>query len=420
MGRNRKNKSKELMALVPVKAVSSGGGRSRRKRRNRKRKGRPGGGGPASHWQVALQHPFGLAAEGAKVPDSCSIPTTTFTVTQKLGFQSDSGGIVDMICMPSLATAIWSPRASLVGDTYQCYYGAVGSPVTGGNAMAFDIAGLGAIYQRFRIVGWGVRIRSTAGINSPGEFFGAAIAASGLAPGNTKNAPAIVDPTSSTARGVPSYLGTAGPIDTAQNYLASLGIPYSGINNSAVVDNAKIVVLPHHGIASHSQVSARGLHMRSFPFEPDAHRFKTVAFTSTGTDSVDCYSSLPTSLSQQYAVNMDPWKVNGFESILISGVGFPASTILGTVEVIYHCEAVINPNAGLYHRAACTPSPVIPTEYDKVRQAIAHVAHVSFADAVQQGEDYVLGQVEGAVTKYGANAVSGLAGVLSRLLVAGG
>lgn len=368
-----------------------------------------------------MQHPFSLAAEGAKVPDSISIPTTTLTLTQKVSLSSDTQGALDIICMPTLANYAWSLRSNLSGSgVYNAKVGAAGGGVTVvGNAGAFDINAMGNAYQRHRIVGWGIRVRGVSGLSTSGEFIAAPYAAKGLAPATDGYQPAV-NLIGSGVVSFPNYVGTAGPADTAEAYVRALGVPYTGTANGVTMDAAKLASLAHHGVASQAQNAARGLHFRSFPFEPSAHEFRNVAFSSLGTDSIDTVSTLSAATySQQLSVNMDPWRVGGFESIFIAATGLPASTTVGTLEVIFHLEAIVNPNLAMLARAACRPSPVIPTEYDKVRQAIARVAHVSFADAVQQGEDYVLGQVEGAVSKYAGAGLASLGGMLTRLMAAG-
>lgn len=355
------------------------------------------------------------------MPDSCSIPTTTIVLTEKLSITSDASGNFDVIGLPSLATYAWSTRGNLSGSGVTYVLGGVAGgtvAVTTHNAGGFDFTALGATIQRYRIAGWGVRLRSTAGLNTNGEVTVVTYPAKGLAPPNQNAAPAITDTISSGTRSIPSYTGTAGPVDSLDRYLSSMGLPYTGSGNTATLDSSRLVAMPHHGTASHSQVAARGIHVRSFPFEPDSCRFKNMAFTSLGTDSVDCISSTNAGVCQQYAVNMDPWRVDGYESILIGGVGFPASTLVGNVEFIYHLEAVPNPNLSVHYRASCRPSPVIPDEYDRVRRAVSKVAHVSFADLVTRGEDYVLGQIEGQASKYGASAVTALGGMLTRLMAA--
>lgn len=356
------------------------------------------------------------------MPDGVSIPTSTFCLTRKVAITSDVDGNFDTILTPTLASSVWSTRGNIAnGATVYAGNPAAGGPVaTSGNALAFDVSSLSNNFVRYRIVGWGARFRATAGTSIPGEVVAAPMALKGLLPMNSGLRPSVEIAAGSTTY-IPSYGWANVAPDTVGQLLGTLGVPSTGVGNAAKVNLDALVVMPRHGVVTASQASARGLHFRSKPFEPESESFKQLSYTATGTDSIDFWDNgSGVSPGQQYGVNLDPWKVNGWESIVVGGSGFYPSSGIGSLEVIYHCEAVYNYNQSLtLPRASANPSPTDSTEYDRVRQHIAKLASVSFADVVQQGEDYVLGQVEGAVGSALSSGLGSVSGMLTRMLSLG-
>jgi len=284
-----------------------------------------------------------------------------------------------------------------------------------GRAAGFDIRALANQYQQYRIVGWGARLRASVGITSNGEITGAVLPLKGLLPWTTDAYPSVLNPTGSS-RIPPSYYLNAGPVDSLEQYMLSLGVPMTGSGNSSKVDITKLVAIPSHGTMSHSQVAARGAHFRSRPFEPEVATFKRVGFTSTGTDSVDFSLDATGAGAQQYAVDMSPWKLGGWESIVVGGAGYSPNTLIGHIELIYHVEATLNPNIATLHRPAVSPVPSDPALHAAAHRHIAKVPRISFADVVQQGEDYVLGSIEGAASDFAQRGLASLSGVLTRAI----
>lgn len=221
--------------------------------------------------------PFSAAAEGAKVPDAVSFPTSTLTLTRRYNVTSDASGKAEVICLPNLAASLWSPGGAL-DSTNKAFYGNVnGTDQLGptGSIGGFDVSqttGLGGYYHRYRIVGWGVRIKGIGSLTTSGECIVAPIMGKGLAPSSSAYIPSVIDATGATIK-VPSY-STAGAAlrDTAEQLMFTLGIPNSGSGDAARPVASGLVALPGHGTVSYAQLAAHGLHLRSKPFDPRAQK----------------------------------------------------------------------------------------------------------------------------------------------------
>jgi hypothetical protein len=286
-----------------------------------------------------------------------------------------------------------------------------------GTALSFDVATLGGRYKQYRVVGYGARMRLQAGVSATGEVVAAVLPLKGLAPLATSLIPQVTSITSGTATTF-TYANSAGPVDTLEQTLKSLGLPTVGSGNSARLSIDKLVTCPVHGTASASQVAARGLHFRAKPYEPAAAEFRRVTFEATGTDSADIgwAGSSGNIMSQQYGVDLGFMKVNGWESIAVGGNGYTPASTVGTLEVIYHLEAILNPNWATLDRCAVTASPTDPAEHAAAHRALADVKHISFADVVEEGEDMVMGAIEGQAKSAIGQGMKSLGGYLARAL----
>lgn len=415
---NRNKKKTKQISLVVNEVKKTTQAPKKRRARDRPKKVSAGG-GAKNGYLTAITHPFSLAAEGARVPDGCCLPTVPFTVTQKVPIRSDADGDWDFAAFPNLANAALSSRSSLLTSINTVYGEANSSTgVLRGTNIAFDVAALSNQFVQHRIVGWGARLRTTAGLSATGEVTSAILPLKGMLPFTTAYQPAVRSSVSSIDRTLPGYLGTAGPVDSVDQYFRQLGLPFSGSGNGAKIDIAKLITCPVHGTASSSQVAARGLHFRSKPYEPEAAQFKRLGFSATGTDSVDVSVQDVSDYTQQYGVDLSQWKLNGWESIVVGGAGFVPSTNIGTLEVIYHVEATHNPNLASLYRPSISMTPTDPAQRVAAHRQLSAVPHISFSDVVQQGEDYLVGQVEGAVGRLAARGMSGVEGMLARLMSA--
>lgn len=426
---SRKSKSKKNAQVVATVTANVSARPSKRVRAKSKKRGRPGGMVP--RWVHSVITPFARAGEGHKTPDGYHLGTTTVCLTQKLALTADSSGNFDLMLFPNLATSGWSTRSNLPSTSPTGIFALSGAPTVPptvsqlGRCISFDIQALGNSYQTYRIVGWGARLRGVDGLNATGEIIAAAFPARGQVPMNSTFPVGFVNPKTGNTNPVPSYtynVSASAMQDTVEVYLAQLGVPYSGTLNAAVVNTDRIASMVNHGTASYAQVAARGLHLRSFPFEADATRFRNVAPFQLGMDSFDggyeCSQSTTSYFGQQYSYNLDPWKLFGHESLIMGGSGFTANRQIGTLEIVYHLEVVPNPNlATLARSTALIPPPEAPAAFEIGKQMLVRVPRISFADVVQKAGDSALGYVEGQIEQFGSRAVDNIIGSLSRMLV---
>jgi hypothetical protein len=113
-------------------------------------------------------------------------------------------------------------------------------------------------------------------------------------------------------------------------------------------------------------------------------------------------------------------RVAGTESLILCGTGFAASSVVGTIEVIYHVEAMTNPNyAVLVRPTGQAPRTAGSQTIDQVLTSVHRIPRISFADVVQTVGDAMLGEIEGRVGAAAGGAVSGLGGMLGRLMQIG-
>jgi len=316
------------------------------------------------------------------------------------------------------ATTLRLPSTATTADTLH-------QPTTVGTAtgIGFDVSQLAAQYWRYRIVAYGVRLRSVPGVNSSGEYTAAVFPAIGLAPTLSTYEPSVVNG-DGTTQFYQSYWGATAGRNFMDSYLHQLGLPYSGGGNTAVVNIDRIVNYPQHATVSAAEVAARGVHMRGLPFDGAARSFRSMAWNANGTDAVDVgfsavSSSGPNGAIQQFGVDVSAWRVGGHESMVLGGSGFAASTDIGTLEIIYHVEAVINPNYALLARPTSQAPSVRPSAtLDQVLTQIHRVPRISFADVVTTVGDSLLGEIEGRAGAAAAKGLQSVAGMLARLTMA--
>jgi hypothetical protein len=289
--------------------------------------------------------------------------------------------------------------------------------------IGFDIGSLSQQYWRYRIVAYGVRLRSVPGVNTSGEYTAAVFPAVGMVPQLSSYEPSLING-DNTGQVYQSYWGACSPRNYMDSFLHQLGLPYSGGGNTAVVNIDRIVNYPQHATVSAAEVAARGVHMRGLPFDGTARTFRSMAWNGNGTDAVDVgfsavSSTGPNGAIQQFGVDMSAFRVGGHESMVIGGSGFAASTDIGTLEIVYHIEAVTNPNYSLLARPTSQAPTVRPSAtLDQVLTQIHRVPRISFADIVTTVGDSLLGEIEGRAGAAAAKGLQSVAGMLARLTMA--
>lgn len=423
---NQKSKAaRKKAAHAPVKVVQIAPPRAGRRRPRPAKAARPGS------LSVALRAPFSRAAEGVRLPDGNPNTTVTFALTRKFGLGADSTGIIDCVILPCLRTSTFTTRSSISGTTLSLAalgttVGTRYAPTTVASkvGLGFDTESLSAQYSRFRIVSYGVRLRYQQGISAAGEFTIAVLPLKGLVPPLTSGIPSVVGADGTTLVPGSSYYSGFGPRNTMASYVDALGLPYTAgaDDNNALIDVTKLVNVPNHATMSASEVAARGVHVRGLPFEGDARNYKSMAFTAVGLDCMDLAldAGTATNAVQQIGVNYSPWVIGGYESIVIGGTGFAGNTTVAAVEVIYHIEAVPNPQYSLLARPTGAVPVVQPHEtLDNVLTSSHRIPRISFSDVVTQAGDALLGDVEGRVMSAGSYGLGSLGGALSRLMLSG-
>lgn len=382
---------------------------------------------------MVARAPFSRAAEGARLPDGNPNLSTTLALTRKFRLVANEDGELDVTVLPNLYCSAFTTRGS-IGDgavalalapdavTANTRNSVVAS--SGATGTGFDTIALASQYSRYRIVGYGARLRSTTGVSSLGEYTCAVLPLKGQTPTLTSYIPSVSSGTGDTLTSN-SFWGASGPRNKLKNVLESLGLPWTGADNTAKVDATKLVNVPCHAVASTAQIATRGLHMRGLPYESSVRDYVTMNFNAVGIDSLDVASETgnaagATYATQQVGVDMSFCRVGGLESLVITAAGLEPSMYVGTVEVIYHLEAITNPAYAVLAR----PTGQVPRvgssqTLDQVLTTVHRIPRVSFADVVQTAGDAMLGEIEGQVGAGAGRAVSGLGGMLGRLLVAG-
>ncbi len=350
-----------------------------------------------------------------------SVPTVPLTLTRRIGIATNASGQADLLLFPNLATSAWSPRGSIAGGSAALMYVTEGGEQTCGTIFGFPTTGLGAMYQRYRIVGWGVRFRPSTALISPGEVIAAPLMCDGTLPPRNDDGPSTVNSAGTTYKLPYVQSGWNAVAPTAASRLSALGIPYTGSGNAVELAIDSLATLPGHGVMSHAELAAHGLHGRSKPFSPRAHEFRNIRYWNSGTDAVDNAASSAT-YTASFGVDLSPWRTDGWTSAAIGFTGYQASTAIGTMEIIYHVEATVVPTSGsdIGIRAATGSTYCDAAEYDQHRSAIAKVPHFSTADLVKQGEDLLYGTIEGLATDAAARVGNSLLGRLTGMVSAMG
>jgi hypothetical protein len=150
-----------------------------------------------------------------------------------------------------------------------------------------------------------------------------------------------------------------------------------------------------------------------------------MTFSSYGTDSLDVATSAGSAAGATYAVqqvgvDMSFARVGGHESIVLGGTGFPVSSTVGSLELVYHVEAITNPAYAVLARPTGVVPRVAPGQtLDQVLTSIHRIPRVSFADVLQTAGDAMMGEIEGQAGAAMGRAASGIGGMLTRLLTIG-
>ena len=142
-------------------------------------------------YAAALNAPFSEAALGAQIPDIFSYPTDTKHFRQTFTIQTDASGNWEGVILPSPVFSIAAPfqattlsalgvpvLAKTITGGQSCFSATASVPVTRihtagtGDTPAMQVQAcvkvdtLNTIYQQYRVVGWGYKMRAISSVNS--------------------------------------------------------------------------------------------------------------------------------------------------------------------------------------------------------------------------------------------------------------
>jgi len=140
-------------------------------------------------YAAALNAPFSEAALGAQIPDIFSYPTDTKHFRQTFTIQTDASGNWEGVILPSPCFSIAAPfqatslsagapvLAKTITGGQSCFADTASVPLSivnggTGNTPAMQVNAcvkvdtLSAIYQQYRVVGWGYKMRAISSVNT--------------------------------------------------------------------------------------------------------------------------------------------------------------------------------------------------------------------------------------------------------------
>jgi len=268
----------------------------------------------AQQYRAALSAPFTLAAQGARVPDMYSVPTTTRHITRTFTVSANALGECDVVVLPSAYWHAFSPRGSLVnGGTWSLLDG-----TSVANAVQYTTPNvLAGQLTNYRIVGYGVRV---FGISSMTSTQGKVLAA-------TVPLSSWINESTATVGGQNSnHTNTSA---TAANTLKAYGIP----QGSGIVNVAAIPSLPNSMETSMVRITENPLNVIPKISGPEAFSLRQVDDSALGFNITDQTSNVFIASGDASYL-----RLAGHEAVVICATGCAASTNVLEVEVCYHLE----------------------------------------------------------------------------------
>jgi len=264
-------------------------------------------------YRAALSDPFSSLAQGARVPDMYSVPTTTRHITRRCTIVSNASGEFDLVVLPSAYFHAISPRGNIVGGGNW----ATLDGLTVNNAVLYTSEiGLAAQLTNYRIVGYGVQLVGTASLtNTQGMIAIATLPAEGFL--NSKGA----------VGGQASNFANAAA--SVANTLTAYGVP----NSSSTVAINSMLSLPNSVETSMVSISEHPITVTPKICSPSAFNFRLTTDMGPGFNITSQTSAVSVS-----AGNASWLSFGGHESIVIAGSGLPNSTNVLEFEIIYHLE----------------------------------------------------------------------------------
>lgn len=343
----------------------------KRRRKAARRAGRRPSGPPTAPgtklhcdmYAMALAHPFSREAQGARVPEPYAQATTTYMYKRVVTLTSSAGGGVDFALFPHLSFV----AAQFVGTSS----GLTNS--TPANAPAGVVcyssgANLGAVFRSYRVVSFGLRIKSnTTFNNTTGRLYVARV-------------PAAVD--------YPGHIVATGTTLTEFADMMNVPIDGTGVTSS-------IIALPKSEQFTISELHQEsGVELVTHPISPGALDFL---------DGVLQQRESQTGAVVQYQDGF--FSGRGWQQFLIAGDGLPASAQILTLELVYHIEGtpLVTSSTG----AAMIPSGMVaavasPHELPAIHAAVSQLPVAQ--KLREKARDEIRHRAEGVVRRGAASA----------------
>lgn len=276
----------------------------------------------------ALMYPFSTQALGARVPDQYFSPTATFALREYLSLTSDASGNLDVIAMPNPLVPAWSTRSNISNGVTMSTPN--GSTYPNGGIINSSVALAGKL-KNYRIVSWGARIRNVSSMTNV-----SGVVTTALVPTHFRLRSPQNNPIGGQVAG-----GSGSGGFHIQNWLSSAGIPNTGIGASATVDLSNLLDLPYHARYPSLQLAEQGIEVRPKLVDPSGFLFRNSTDSLWGSDMQATTSAVYVQPGDASYTMADGWT-----NIVIGGSGFPASTNVMDIELIYHLEGSPNVDAG--------------------------------------------------------------------------
>jgi len=267
---------------------------------------------PGEAYKNALVHPFTDLADGARIPEPYAQATVTHKIHIAHTITTSATGSFDFAYIPHMlftgvqftgssnGLKIWTPTNAPAIAPASFY-------------RVTDETGLGALYQNYRVVASGVRLKTNVGYtDTAGRVYLARIPCSPQMPGKSFN------------------FGTSNTSQVAE----ACGIPY---DSTTFGISANIQTLPKASSYTVAELHAeQGIEVNLHPVGPGA--LDWLDPTQQTAEAGLMYTSGAGTYSQAWQPGL--FSTQGQQMVLLYGEGLKASTQVVTLEIILHLEGV--------------------------------------------------------------------------------
>jgi len=271
----------------------------------------PGMNAALANYKAALSQPFSTEANGARVPDMYSVPTSTRRITRTCTLTTDASGNGDVVILPNAFMHLFCTQGTLntgttattgSGTSYQC--------------MVTNTTALSGTLANYRIVGYGVRVIGTQNdTTAQGRLYAATV------------------PVSSWVNSIDTVGGqpdnSSDPAQTMGAWLNDLGIP--NVTNKVAIGT--MPSLASSVLTSIQRVNETPLSVTPKISSPEGFNFRLTRDSTIGFASTD-----QTSASYVHSGDASYLRVAGHEAVVLGVGGASVSSPILEIEVVYHLE----------------------------------------------------------------------------------